>query len=343
MAVVGFGGMGRRHTEMIKGVNGLELRGVYDILDRQNKLAQDLGIEVYGSLDEVLADRQLDIVLVATPNHVHKDIAIKALKAGKNVICEKPATVNSKDLEDIISAADSSGCLFAVHQNRRWDDDFLTIKKIYDEGIIGDIFHIETRVQGSRGIPRDWRREKAHGGGMMLDWGVHLIDRLLFMVNEPVKKVYCKLSFILGQEVDDGFRIFLTFGSGKTALVEAGTWNFENLPKWYVCGMKGTAVIEDWDMNGRVALLKDEGSHDASPVKSAAGYTKTMAPRTDGSVIYNPLPKVESDVRDFYRNVMDAIGGKCRACVQNSEVLRVMRLLEAAVESDRLGQTVDFE
>ncbi len=343
LAVVGFGGMGRRHTEMMQGVERLTLVGAYDILDRQRMLAESLGIRAYASLDEVLSAPEVDIVLIATPNHVHKEIAIRALQAGKNVICEKPVTMESRDLVQIIDAARQAGRLFMVHQNRRWDEDFLAVKEICDTGTIGDVFHLETRVHGSRGIPGDWRREKAHGGGMLLDWGVHLIDRLLYLWPEPVKKVYCKRSFLLGQEVDDGFRIFLTFDSGRTALIEACTWNFDSLPKWYVCGTKGTATILDWDMNGRIALLKDAGSHDCAPVKSAAGYTKTMAPRTDGSIIYRPLPPITADVRDFYRNAVGVLDGVCQQVIKNEEALRVIRLIEAAVESDTSGQTIDFE
>lgn len=343
LAIVGFGGMGRRHTEMIQQVPQIVLCGIYDVLEQQKELARSLGINAYNTMEELLADPAVDLVLVATPNNYHKDIAVQALRAGKNVICEKPVTVTSAELEEIIATANECGRLFTVHQNRRWDDDYLTIKKVMDEGTIGDVFHLETRVHGSRGIPQDWRRAKSAGGGMLFDWGVHLLDRLLLLIPEKIRTVYCKLSHILGQEVDDGFWMLLIFESGKTAIVEASTWNFDTLPKWYVCGSKGTAVIQDWDLNGRIALLKDFENFDTAPVKGASGYTKTMAPRVDDSVAFLPLPKVESDVRDFYRNVLDTLDGKSSQLVQHEQVLRVMRLIEAAFLSDAESKVCSFE
>jgi scyllo-inositol 2-dehydrogenase (NADP+) len=343
LAVVGFGGMGKRHTEIISKVERIKLKGVYDILEERNEYARSLGMKSYESFEAVLEDPDVDIVVIATPNNVHKEIAVRALLAGKNVICEKPVTMSGSDMEEIMATAEENRRLFVAHQNRRWDEDFLTIKKIYDEGIVGDVYRLESRAHGSRGIPGGWRRIREQGGGMLLDWGVHLIDQVLFMVKECIQKVYCKLSYILGEEVDDGFSMFLTFESGKTALIEVGTWNFDSLPRWYVCGRKGTAVLQDWNMNGRLAMPKDGGILETAPVKLAAGYSMTMAPRTDNSIEYLPLPKVKFEKEAFYRNVLDAIEGKSEAIVSNDEVLRVIRLIEAAFESDRLGQAVDFE
>ena len=99
----------------------------------------------------------------------HKEIAVKAMEAGKNVVSEKPVTLCSADLAVMIEAAERTGKLFTVHQNRRWDEDFLTVKNIMEQGKLGEIFRIESRVHGSRGIPGDWRQEPEHGGGMVLD------------------------------------------------------------------------------------------------------------------------------------------------------------------------------
>ena len=113
----------------------------------------------------MLADKQTDLVLVATPNDVHKELVIAALEAGKNVVCEKPVTLCSEDLKEMRAAAERTGKFFTVHQNRRWDEDYLTVKKILEEGKLGEVFRIESRVHGSRGIPGDWRQEKEKGGG----------------------------------------------------------------------------------------------------------------------------------------------------------------------------------
>jgi len=343
VVIVGYGGMGSRHAELIQGVEKMKLAGIFDILEERRNAAETDGLFAYESLERVLQDSGVDIVLIATPNHVHKDIVIKALQAGKNVICEKPVTLNSNELQEILNTANECSRLFVVHQNRRWDEDCRVIKKLYEEKALGDVFHMESRVQGSRGIPGDWRKVRQYGGGMMLDWGVHLIDQLLFIVREKVKRIYCQLSYITKQEVDDGIKLFLTFESGKTAYIEVGTCNFEVLPRWYMLGTAGSAVITDWKLNGRITRLHTHEGKDAKPVITAAGLTKTMAPRDETTLRYEEIPRTGSDVCDFYRNVMDVLEGKAEVIVKNEEVMRVMKLMEAAFLSDQLGQAVDFE
>lgn len=343
VAIVGLGGMGSQHAHLISTLNVMRIVGTYDIQDARQVYAQEMGYPVYANLNDVLQDPQVDIVLIATPNHVHKEIALAALLAGKAVISEKPVTMNSAELLEIYEVANRTGHLFTVHQNRRFDEDFLVIKQLVDTGALGNVTHIEQRIHGSRGIPGDWRQLPEYGGGMLLDWGVHLVDRLLIMVKERVTHVYCQFTHIHNDQVDDGFRLFVTFESGKTALMEVGTANYINLPLWYVTGTTGTALIEDWNMNGKIVHLMSEGGHDAIPIVAGAGLTKTMAPRIDDSIIEEPIFRIASDVCDFYRNVADTLAGKAQKIVKDDEVLRVMRLLEAAFESDAKKQVVTFE
>jgi len=343
-AIVGYGGMGSQHGRLIQRVDHLELRGIMDIREIRQKHATDLGYQVYPDLKSVLDDPRVDIVIIATPNHIHSVIAIQALRAGKHVICEKPATLTSQELQDIMTVADQCGKLFVVGQNRRWDEDYLVMKKLLDEKQLGDVFHIESKVHGSRGIPGDWRAEKEFGGGMLLDWGVHLVDRMLLMIPEKVKSVHCKFTHITNDEVDDGFRLTLEFEGGVTALLEVGTTHYITMPLWYMNGTTGSAVIEDWNMNGRVVKLEAPlGGHDATPIVAGAGLTKTMAPRDNHTTITEPLPRIPTDILDFYNNVLDAIEGEVEIIVKNHEVLRVMRLLEAAFLSDETNQVVGFE
>lgn len=357
LAVVGFGGMGGWHVELIQNnknwwdancdgkppFENLEVAGIFDIKEERIAAAKAQGLKAYESLDAVLADSTVDIILVATPNDVHREIAVKALEAGKNVVCEKPVTVSSADLQAMLDAAKKAGKLFIVHQNRRWDEDFLTIKKIYDDGLLGDVFTIESRVHGSRGIPGDWRAEKAHGGGMMLDWGVHIIDQMLLMVKEKVKKIYCTADYVTNGEVDDGFRLVLTFESGKRALLEVGTSNFIELPRWYMLGQNGSAVIDNWALDGKVVNITNWDKKDAIPIKTAAGLTKTMAPRTEDTIKESALPIVHADIKDFYRGVMAAIDGKAEPLITGEQVMRVMKLMEAALLSASENRVVDFE
>ena len=243
----------------------------------------------------------------------------------------------------MIDASQESGKLFTVHQNRRWDEDFLTVKNIYDNHMLGDIFRIESRVHGSRGIPGDWRQEPEHGGGMVLDWGVHILDQALMMIPEKVKKVYASFTHVTNELVDDGFTVELTFESGLVYMLEVGTSNFINLPRWYVLGQNGSAVVKDWDLSGEMVRVTDWSKNDAVPIRTAAGLTKTMAPRTEETIKSEPLPVVHSDIRDYYRNVMATLSGESEIIVKLPQVMRVMKLMEAIFESAEKHQVVDFE
>lgn len=334
LVIVGFGGMGNWHADYAKKSDVVNLVGIYDIKEECRKSATERGIKAYSSLDEVLADETVDLITVATPNDYHKEIAIKALKAGKNVISEKPVTITVADLQEMIDAANESGKIFSVHQNRRWDSDYLVTKKMYDEKQIGKLFSIESRVHGSRGIPGDWRGEKQHGGGMLFDWGVHLIDQALQVVSDSkVSEVYCRFDNITNKEVDDGFRMDITFENGVRYLVEVGTYNFVSLPRVYMLGEMGSAVIRDWDQDCEFVRCKEWYQSNVTPVVTAAGLTKTMAPRDNLTTETGVVNSIMADVHDYYRNFCLAIEGKQEQIVKHSEMIRVMKVIEAGFES----------
>jgi scyllo-inositol 2-dehydrogenase (NADP+) len=343
IGIIGFGGMGSYHLELAKGIDEVRFIGSYDIKESRQQYAREKGLKVYDSREAILADESIDIILVATPNHVHKEIAIDAMRAGKHVVCEKPITLSSADLQEMIDVSEKTGKLLVVHQNRRWDEDFLTMKKIYDEGILGEVFAIESRVHGSRGIPGDWRQEKEYGGGMVLDWGVHILDQALLMVNEKVKKVYATLTHVTNQLVDDGFRVVLTFESGLNYLLEVGTSNFISLPRWYMLGNNGTAVLQNWGDDARVVKAVGKSETDIVPVRTAAGLTKTMAPRREDTITEEIIPAVPGNIKEFYRNVAACLNGEAEIIVKLPQVMRVMRLMEAIFESAEKQQVVDFE
>ena len=330
LAIVGYGGQGAWHANHALKSEVVSLSGIYDISEKRCEAARSLGIRVYSGLDEILADNSVDIVLCATPNDVHKDIVVSSLSAGKNVICEKPVALSVSDFDDMVEAARKSDKILSVHQNRRWDVDYLAMKSIISSGEIGDVINIESRIHGSRGIPSDWRCKKEFGGGMILDWGVHLIDQMLTLIPERVTEVYCDLFNITTSEVDDGFNLRLTFESGKRATVEVGTYNFIAMPRFYMQCKNGSALIEDWQKKCRVARLKAWCEKDVLPVQTAAGITKTMAPRDEITIDSYEIERPTSDVHDFYRNYCLAIDGKAEQLIKNCEVRRVLRVMEAA-------------
>ena len=343
LVVIGYGGMGAGfHVKNALTSDVVNLLGVYDIDEAKNELARSRGIYAYSSFEEVLSDERVDIVTVAVPNDSHLDIVVRSLNAGKNVLCEKPVAMSLKELDMMIAAAERNGKIFSVHQNRRFDVDYLAIKAIVEEGKIGGPLRIESRIHGSRGIPSDWRGDKEHGGGMILDWGVHLIDQLLQIIKEPIKNVHCTVTNYTNKEVDDGFYLTLTFASGIEAYIEVGTLNFIALPRFYMKAEKGTAIITDWRECAKVVACKHWHESEVIPVETAAGLTKTMAPRDAITVDTFEQPKPVSDVHNYYRNFCAAVDGKETQMVTHKEMRLVMRVMELAFRSAELNQTIDF-
>ncbi len=338
VGIIGYGGMGSGfHTRHAINSDVVELLGVYDILPERREAAEQNGIFAYPTLEAMLADDRIDLVTVAIPNDVHKDVVIKALDAGKHVICEKPVAMNCAELDLMLEAAQRNNRLFTVHQNRRWDVDYLAMQQLVDSGEIGDIINVESRIHGSRGIPSDWRGIKQYGGGMLYDWGVHLIDQAMLLIPEKVVGVQCAFDHITNEEVDDGFKMTMTFESGKTAYLEVGTYNFVSMPRLYMRCRNGSAYIADWRENCKVVKCKYWHENDVLPVQTAAGLTKTMAPRDEVTVDSYELSQPASDVHDFYRNVCKAVAGKEASLITPTQMRRVMQVIDTAflsVEKD---------
>ena len=343
-ALVGYGGMGHWHFEGICKTDRVKFVGVYDIDPKRMELAKSEGFEkLYDSYEAMLADASLDIIVVATPNNFQKTLVCQALEAGKAVVCEKPVAMSSGELQDMMDTAKRTGSLFTIHQNRRADADYLAMREQAESGLLGKVFEIESRVTGSRGIPEGWRQYAVAGGGMMLDWGVHLIDQLMMMNPTPVTSVFCDMYHVAYQECDDGFKLQLKFEDGVMATIEVGTSHYIEAPRWYVCGDRGALTIPDWSCNGKVVRASQhEVTWEEEIIYTKAGPTKTMAPRAKDTIEEIALDpdKYFSDYDVFYRNLADVLDGTAELRVKPEEAMRVMKVMEAAFESDRTGQAI---
>ncbi len=339
-AIIGYGGMGSFHAQQIRKINSLEVVGAYDTKPERVQKAVKDGYKGYSSLEECLAD-DTELVIIATPNNFHRELSIKAMEAGKHVISEKPVMMNAKELEEVIAAADSLGKIFTVHQNRRWDKDFRIVKEALEKKLIGEPFYIESRVQGSKGVPGDWRCVKAAGGGMLLDWGVHLLDQILWMVDSPVTEIYAQLLSVKFKDVDDNFKVLLKFENNLSALIEVDTYTFIPLPRWHVSTDNGTLVINDWDCNGKILKANQvDFKWEESIVYTSAGPTKTMAPRPVETIDEVPLPQMDPDCKDYYDNIAKAVRGEEEPIVTHRQMLRVMRIIDAIFKSAETGECI---
>lgn len=349
-AIIGFGGMGHHHYKnIIPRLNEsdykekLEIAGIYDINNERNEFAKELGIHCFKNVEEIYNDKSIEIVLIATPNDVHLPYVIEALKHDKNVICEKPLGLSSNEVKKMYKEAKKANKIFEVHQNRRWDDDFLTIKNIYDKKTIGNIYQIESRVMGSNGIPGAWRRVFKQGGGMMLDWGVHLIDQMLNMINSKITYVYCTYSYQAKEEVDDGFNLQVKFENGLLYNIVVDTNCFNELPRWQLYGENGTATITNWHANkveGKVTKVNLRTDDKLVGVEAGNGFTKTMAKRRNETIDEIPLEVIRGDKNAFYKNFMNAIINSEETLIKEEQVLRVFKVMEAAYTSAKKNKVI---
>ncbi len=354
VAVVGYGTQGVYHHKNINENDKIDMRvtGAFDTDPRADEDLKLAGLHPYENIDELVNDPDVDVVFICTPNDSHFPYAMQALEAGKHVLVEKPAMLSSEEMEKVVAAAKEKGLMLMVHQNRRWDPDFAVIKKVYDEKIIGDPTYLESRVHGSRGIPGDWRRQKARGGGMILDWGVHAVDRVLMMVDSPVVDVFGKRSFVLGNDCDDGFRAYLTFADGFQAFFDISTTAYIPESMFWMQSSEGSVELKDWSMGGKIIRRTGAEEDDATPIQAGVGLTKTMAPRLfDYGEFYGrtppievlDLPEVDTDVMEFYYNAVDVLNGDAEPVITNDSVIRCLKVLEAIIESDETGETVHPE
>ena len=345
LGIIGFGGMGKHHAESAP-KSDVEVIAAADILPERVAEAESRGLTGYNSADELLADERVNTVILTVPNHLPKEMAIKAAKAGKNVITEKPAALSVAELDEMSEACAKAGVFFTAHQNRRWDRDMLEVKYAYDTGLLGNIFTIESTLHSGNGYMHEWHLYKKFGGGMIYDWGVHLIDQILFMMpGVKVKTVYADIKSVLHEEVDDYFKIILKMSNGITAQIELSTYILKYQPRWLVGGDKGTMIVDS--LGGRTGAVYRTGKllEKLPPTitETEAGPTRQFAPVPPGGIVEEALPQVDTDIREFYWNVRDAINGVAESKIKIPEVRRVLAVMEAAWESSNTGKAIEFE
>ena len=234
----------------------------------------------------------------------------------------------------MIAAAKSSGRLFSVFHNRRWDWDFLTVKRALETGLIGAPYLIEVSVLRFRG-PRGWRATLDAGGGILYDWGAHLVDHALQLVHEPVIRVDCDIQYRgWGAEIGSFARIQLEFESGLLYAIELGNLARVEKPRWYIAGETGALVKFGLDPQEAAMLRGDIGAAKEAPEMRARVTTEV-----NGLATEMVLESLTGDWTSYYRNVADAILGREEIIVKPEESLRGVAVLNAAAESARVGVT----
>lgn len=351
IGIIGHGFMGHEHEKMLKDFKGVRLVGFSDIdLNQLDDVGE--GLKRYKSNEELINDTEVDVVLIAANNNKHRDLVIAAANAGKDIICEKPVAMNLKELEEMEEAVKKNGVKFTVHQQRRFDPDFRTAKEVYDLGTLGDVYSIKNLLYGFNGNMHDWHVLISEGGGMLYDWGVHLLDQICYMFpGAKLKSVYADIRNVINDEVDDYFQIMMKFDNNITATVELGTYYLADKTAdkwferhWFIAGNKGTAYVDGFFPEGKIVrtskLLTNVGN---KRTMTAAGPTRSFGPAPEGRIITEELPKVNTQHRDYFENYVAAYNGEGEFLVKISEVKRVLKLMDAVRESGKTGKSVDFE
>lgn len=345
VGIIGFGYMGHFHLNKTREVEGAKVVAAFDISEEKLEDAKQEGMDTYKTLESFLA-ADIDLVVIATPNQWHAKYAIAAMESGKNVMCEKPATMSVKEMEEIKACSEKTGKFFTVHQQRRFDPDYKAVCDVVNSGDIGKITTIESRVLGERGVCFGWRADPESGGGMLYDWGVHLIDQMLQLFKgEIVTSVYARILSVLTPAVDDFFEINMMFSGGTCAKVIVGTFALQKLPRWFVFGDRGTMKLEDFSGEvGGAARIKGEVQGFESVVgKKSLGPSRTMAPLEKEMIETIDIPVEEDRTLYYWKNLVAAAEGKEKTFVTVDEIMRQMKIVEAAFKSAEENEVIKCE
>lgn len=351
IAVIGHGFMGHEHETMLSQMEGIRLVG---FSDRDPKQLDDVreGLKRYESNEALLEDPEVDVVLIAANNNQHHDLVIQAAEAGKDIICEKPAAMSLEELDDMVRVTNECGVKFTVHHQRRLDQDFRIMKEIFDQKALGDVYMMKNSLYGFNGNMHDWHVYISEGGGMLYDWGVHLIDQILFMMPEAkITSIYADVRNVINFEVDDYFKILLRFDNHVMAEVELGTYLLADKPQdkwferhWIMSGNKGTAYVDGFEPEGKIVRTTELLTNvRGSRTMTAAGPTRSFGPPAPGKIITEDVPKVNTCHRDYFENYKKAYYGEEDFLVKIPETRRVLAVMDAVRKSAETGKSVDFE
>jgi scyllo-inositol 2-dehydrogenase (NADP+) len=274
VGVLGYGAIGHEHNAAISLTTGLELAAVCDTDPRRIEAARTLvpGLTAHHDGLSLLGDDGVDLVIVSTPPDSHADWTLKALEAGKSVVVEKPFCLTVEEADRQIATAAERGLTLAVYQNRRWDADYLALKKVVRSGQIGEVFHYESFVGGYGHPCNYWHSDAAVSGGAIYDWGSHYLDWALDLIGQQVEWVSATTHKRVWHDVTnaDHSRVLVHFVDGAEAEFTHSDLSAALKPKFYVLGTEG-GIVGDWRFEKVVGrspigtLLEDRLAHSDSP------------------------------------------------------------------------------
>jgi scyllo-inositol 2-dehydrogenase (NADP+) len=306
------------------------------ILQRQGDAAGEKypSVKIVRSLDEMLTDDSLELIVITTPNDSHFDYAWRSLEAGKHVVLEKPFTITSADAQTLIIQAEKKNRILSVYQNRRYVSDFLTIQQILKENKLGEIVEFEAHYDRYRPEqrPNAWREENTPGSGILYDLGAHLIDQAFCLFGLPrfitadlrIQRPHARAT--------DYFELWLDYGFSKLIL-KAGMLVREPGPRYAIHGRQGSFIKSGEDPQ-EALLRKGVLPTSAEWGQESEDIYGLLHTETDGKIIKVKYPSLPGNYGGFYEDLYQAIVEKQPLKVKPEHGYNVIRLIELATESN---------
>lgn len=330
VALIGYGFVGKFfHAPLIQATPGLTLHTVVS-RDAAKVQADWPELTVVSDARTAFADPAVDLVVIASPNDTHAPLAIAALERGKHVVVDKPFTLTLQDARDVVAAASRAERLVSVFQNRRWDADFLTVRRLIEEGTLGRIAEFHSHFDRFRPCVQDrWRERDAPGGGLWYDLGPHLLDQALQLFGAPLAINADIARLRDGARAADYFDVTLRYPYHR-AVLHASTLVAGNGLRFAVHGTQGSYLKHGLDAQ--------EDQLRAGVVPGAPGWG--MDPRAgdvvlerDGHLVAEIARAEAGDYRRYYAGIRDAILQGATPPVTPQQMLDVMRLIELGLQS----------
>ncbi len=341
VGLVGYGLAGRAfHAPVIQAVPGMRLAAI--VQRSGNEAAEKYpDVRIVRSLEELLAIREIHLVVIATPNDTHYSFARQCLEAGRDVVVDKPFTTTLEEAKSLVEFAKKAGRLITVYQNRRYDGDFQAIRTLVADGTLGRIVRFETNYDRYRPQlkPGAWRETTRPGSGILFDIAPHLIDHALALFGLPEAVTADVRSERENAVADDAFDIMFHYARGMRAVLRSSILAAAPRPRFVLHGTQGSFVKQTFDPQ------ENNLRHGHIPSNAAWG----AEPEENWGVLTTPdgdkftqrrIPSVSCDFRDYYANVRDALMGKAALAVTPDWAVNVMWLLEMARESSEKRCTI---
>ncbi|UII34605.1 oxidoreductase [Fulvivirga ulvae] len=347
VGLIGYGMGGRVfHAPLIDHVTGLELVSIRETREENIKIAKSRypQAEIVSDASLIINAPEIDLVVLAVPNSAHYSLAHAALSADKHVVVEKPFTVTSAEADELIKLANESQKVLSVYQNRRWDSDFLTVKKVLDSGKLGRLVEFESHFDRFRNFikPGTWKEEGSLGTGLLYDLGSHLIDQAQVLFGLP-EAVTCFMNVQRdNSHIIDNFELILHY-SGIKVTIKSGMLVKEPLPKYILLGTQGSFVKYGLDVQEATLNEAEKSLEDQDWGQEPESQWGTINYQDEQGDHRETAESVNGNYPAYYENIFEAITGRSELQVTPQQGRNTIRIIELAMKSHEEQRTITYQ